>query len=245
MKTIVLLHGWGMNPGVFEALACTLAPHYAIEAPALPGYCGSPRCEPYTVEALTASIAERAPARCLVAGWSMGGQIALAWAHARPHQVEAIALLATTPCFVQREDWSEGLESAVFQQFVESLECDREGTLNRFLALQAHGDETAQAVLRALRAACAGEALPGTRTLRQGLELLQNTDLRDVLCDVTQDALVVHGERDSLAPLAAARHCGRALHRGRLAVGPGAAHAPFLSDPAIVSRTMLEFFDGR
>ena len=102
MKAVVLLHGWGMNPGVFGELRERLSVRFNVQAPALPGYGGSSPCEPYTPERLAAELAAAAPEHCFVAGWSMGGQVALAWARAMPQQVEGVVLLGATPCFVQR-----------------------------------------------------------------------------------------------------------------------------------------------
>jgi pimeloyl-[acyl-carrier protein] methyl ester esterase len=75
------------------------------------------------------------------------------------------------------------------------------------------------------------------------LKLLLTTDLRSALPRIRQDTLVVHGERDTLSPLAAGKYLAEALPRGRLAVILAAAHAPFVSDPAAVSRSMLEFLN--
>ena len=50
MKTIVLLHGWGMNPAVFGELATHLARDHSLCTPALPGYGASSPCDPYTLD---------------------------------------------------------------------------------------------------------------------------------------------------------------------------------------------------
>ena len=102
---IVMLHGWGMRPAAFDMLAAILSPRYGVRAFPLPGYDGAPLVSPYDLESLVADIAERAPAKCSVAGWSLGAQVALAWARSRPDQIERLVLMSATPCFVQRDDW--------------------------------------------------------------------------------------------------------------------------------------------
>ncbi|HEV7803330.1 MAG TPA: alpha/beta hydrolase, partial [Burkholderiales bacterium] len=82
------------------------------------------------------------------------------------------------------------------------------------------------------------------RTLQRGLDVLIDTDLRAVLREIGTEALVIHGERDALVPLAAAEYLASRLPRGRLAIVPGAAHAPFVSDAQTVADLMVEFFDG-
>ena len=245
VKTVVLLHGWGMNPAVFDDLRTRLSVRCAAQPRALPGYMGRPQCEPYTVHAMAAALATDAPERCFVAGWSLGGLVALAWARLAPQQVEGLVLLGTTPCFVQRKDWTTAIEARVLQEFAEALERDSAGTLKRFLSLQTQGDDAAMDVLRYLRTALKRDEVPSKKTLTRGLQLLLDTDLRTTLPAIAQRTLVIHGERDVLAPLAAGEFLASALPSARLLPIPGAAHAPFLSAPHAVSRAMLEFFDER
>jgi pimeloyl-[acyl-carrier protein] methyl ester esterase len=169
--------------------------------------------------------------------------VALAWARSAPQQVEGLVLLGTTPCFVQRKDWTAAIEARVLQEFTAALERDRGGTLKRFLSSQ--GDNAATEVLRSLRTALKRGEVPSGKALTQGLQLLLDTDLRTTLPLIAQRTLVIHGERDVLAPLPAGEFLASALPSVRLFPVPGAAHAPFLSSPHAVSRAMLEFFDER
>ena len=137
------------------------------------------------------------------------------------------------------------MAAPVLQAFASALRSDYSGTLTRFFSLQARGDNRAKRVARRLRDAFARSPMPNARALERGLDLLLETDLRGVLGAIEQPALVVHGERDALAPLAAGEYLAQALPHARLAVIPGAAHAPFISEPETVGRLALEFFDGR
>ena len=53
---------------------------------------------------------------------------------------------------------------------------------------------------------------------------------------------ILHGERDTLAPVAAAQWMGAQIEGARLDVIPGCAHAPFLSHPEIFMQVAREFF---
>jgi pimeloyl-[acyl-carrier protein] methyl ester esterase len=237
----VLLHGWGMTPAVFDALADALRSSYVVHAMALPGYCAAPSAFPYSIEKLAESIAARAPERCCVAGWSLGAQVALEWARSQPRQVEALALLAATPSFVQRAGWSHAVEPAVFENFAENLERDRDATLARFASLQAHGDAAMKATATRLRACVGRPAEIETDTLRQGLGVLLDADLRASLRAVGQETLVVHGESDRLVPLAAGEYLAREMPHARLSTIPGASHAPFVSRPDAVAAALKDF----
>lgn len=242
---IVMLHGWGMRPAALDTLAAILSPRYSVRALPLPGYDGAPLVSPYDVDSLVADIAERAPAKCSVAGWSLGAQIALAWARARPDQVERLVLLSATPCFVQREDWPSAMPVPVFDAFSDSVRGDAKAALRRFVLLQVQDDAHAPRVARALRAVLAGGPTPDAYALEGGLRILRESDMRGALGVIETRTLVLHGERDRLALPEVAEYLANALPQATLALVPGAAHAPFVSDPQAVARRMLEFLDAR
>lgn len=242
MSPIVMLHGWGTSAAIFDALREQLDWCPVVGALDLPGYGTSSTCEPYTLETIAARFSAVAPSRCCIIGWSLGAQVALTWARAQPDQIEALALIAATPCFVQRDDWACAMERGVFDQFSTALEDDPAATLARFCALQAHGERDARSTTQQLRAALDTRAVPPTHILASGLRVLLESDLRAHLHAVVQPALVVHGECDQLVPAAAADYLARALPHGRLELMPGVAHAPFISAPRRVSALVQEFF---
>jgi pimeloyl-[acyl-carrier protein] methyl ester esterase len=241
VTALVLLHGWGMTPAVFDPLRARLERSFALFALPLPGYCGAETVTPYTVDTIAQAIAARAPERCVVCGWSLGAQAALAWARARPRQVEGLVLVAATPSFVTREHWPHAVEPAIFRGFAEAMQSDRDPTLNRFASLQAQGGAAMKQTALQLRASLCSENDASTQTLRHGLDVLLDTDLRESLDDIAHDALVIHGDRDRLVPLAAGEHIARTLTRARLQTIPDAAHAPFLTHTDAVAAGIEDF----
>ncbi len=242
---LVLLHGWGMGAGIWDELAAVLAARFRVHAVDLPGYGDSASCSPYSPERIAGELACNLPPRCGVCGWSMGGQVALAWAHRAPWQVSQLALIATTPSFVQRSDWPHAVDAAVLREFAQLLTADLDGTLRRFLALQSLGDTQARKVAAGLRAHLQRGARPPASVLADGLALLLGTDLRAMLGAIALPALVLHGDRDPLAPLAAGEFLCKALPNARLAVVKGASHAPFVSRVQETGTLLEEFFDER
>jgi pimeloyl-[acyl-carrier protein] methyl ester esterase len=243
VRDVVLLHGWGSNGGVWKELAAFLAPRYQLHTPELPGYGARPGCVPYTLEGVAAAVAQAAPPRCHVVGWSLGGQLALAWARRAPRQVDRLVLIAATPSFVQRADWPHAVTRELLLEFSAELGADRDGTLKRFAALQAQGDDNARDVARRLRAAFTAGGEAGAAALEGGLQILLETDLRAGLSSIQQLVLVLQGDRDSLVPRAASAHFNRRLPSARVTMLPGTAHAPFLSKPREVAAALHEFFD--
>lgn len=228
---LALIHGWGMHGGVWGGVRDALARRFRLHVVDLPGYGASPALDPYGLEGLANAVAAALPEKVSVCGWSLGGQVALEMALLFPDQVERLALTAATPCFTAREDWPWAVQREVLLEFAAALETDYEGTLKRFLALQARGDEDARAVLKKLRETLFINGRPGAEVLRAGLNILLDSDLRNRVAAVKAPTLLLHGERDLLTPLGAARWLAEAIGNARLEVVAGAAHAPFLSHP--------------
>jgi pimeloyl-[acyl-carrier protein] methyl ester esterase len=243
-RDVVLVHGWGAGASVWKALVPELEPWRSVEMPDLPGYGAAPVCTPYTLEEIAAGLARSAPRQCDVVGWSLGALVALAWAQRAPQQVRRLGLIAATPCFAQRADWQHATAPAVLARFSGKLAADRAGTLRRFFSLEAHGDVKARLVARQLREAHAARDGPAPEALAAGLRLLLETDMRGALASISQPALLIHGDRDGVAPLGAGEHLRRCLPNARLLVLPGAGHAPFISQARTVAAALLDFFDG-
>lgn len=240
---VVLLHGWGMNGAVWNELVSLLSPRFRLHAVDLPGHGESVMREMNGIDDVADHVARHAPKRCAACGWSLGGQVALAWARRAPSQVTRLALIATSPCFVQREDWPHAITAVVWRDFAEALAHDSGATLRRFVALQAKGDARTGRVVRRLREVLSPQA--DANALQQGLAILLRTDLRQRLCEVAQPTLVMHGGQDALTPPAAAAYLSKALADARLAMIDGAAHAPFVSDPGAAARHLTAFLGRR
>ncbi|HEY0634721.1 MAG TPA: pimeloyl-ACP methyl ester esterase BioH [Gammaproteobacteria bacterium] len=238
---LVLLHGWGLHGGLFRSLADRLAPHFRLHLVDLPGHGRSVMPEgDYTLASIAAYIAAHVPAHAAWLGWSLGGRVAL-MAAINGAAISRLILIGANPAFIQRDDWPHGMPAAELQQFADALRDDYKSTLQRFLAVQSRGSERAREELRALRDELFAHGEPHPEALAGGLEILRGADLREHLAAIQQPVLVIHGERDTLAPIAAAEFTARSLPHGRLLAIPGAGHAPFISHPDQVVAALLEF----
>lgn len=241
---LVLLHGWGMNASLWNAVAAALAQRFRVHKVDLPGHGESAMCSPYELDSLATAIARAAPPRATVCGWSLGGQVALRWALANPAQIHRLVLIAATPRFVRDAQWACAMDAAVLDEYAQGVDGDWHGSLLRFNRLQAHGDARAREVLRTLRELVFARGEPAPAALAAGLRILQNTDLRPDLPHVSQPVLVLHGERDSIVPPAAGEYLQRALPRATLKVLAGTAHAPLVAQPQRVAQCITEFCSG-
>lgn len=238
---LVLLHGWGSHAGVWADVIAGLDLGHAVIAPDFPGE-GSAAC---TIEEVVDELAAIAPERCVIAGWSLGGQLALVWARRHPQQVARVALIASTPRFVSTPDWAHGMAAATLAGFAAELAADPAATLRRFLLLATRGDAQARAVTRRLDAALAARPTADHTVLARTLDWLRDTDLRALLPDIRQAVLVLHGDRDRITPPAAGEYLAAHLPQARLVTLSGAAHVPFISDPDAVCKLMTDFCNER
>ncbi|HJP99356.1 MAG TPA: pimeloyl-ACP methyl ester esterase BioH [Rhodanobacteraceae bacterium] len=224
---VVLLHGWAMHGGVFAPLVESLRERVTLHAVDLPGHGRSADSKiPLQPAACSRAIVERVPPAIWL-GWSMGGLYALQAALDFPAQVRGLAMLCASPRFVRGEDWPHAVSPEILAGFGRDLETDYAGTLECFLALEALGSDCAQADLRKLRADTFNEHRPGVRALVEGLDVLEHTDLRDRLHEITQPNAWIAGRRDRLIPWQAMRwaanQCG-----GTFTCVAGGGHAPFI-----------------
>ncbi|HEX8011867.1 MAG TPA: pimeloyl-ACP methyl ester esterase BioH [Casimicrobiaceae bacterium] len=234
---LVVLHGWAMHSGLFAPLLPRLAANFRVHLVDLPGHGYSATVLPYTLDIISAVVAEAAsvaverdePASVL--GWSLGGMIALHWARTSPERIARLVLVAATPCFVKRPDWPHAIAETTLQQFGDELAVSYRLTLQRFVSLQVQGSEHARAVLAELRGGLFARGEPSREMLREGLELLARTDLRPEVGAILPHATVIAGDRDPLVPAAAGEWLARTLPHASLRLIPGAGHAPFLSHP--------------
>lgn len=242
---LLLIHGWGMHGGMWGQVAAQLAESHRVHSVDLPGHGSSAACTPYGLDTLVQQLSAQFDEPLTVCGWSLGGQVALRWAQLHPAQVRKLVLVATTPCFVQQENWGSAMAADTLQEFAAALMHNHAQTLKRFLALQARGSENEREILNELRAQLLAKGEPDVAALKGGLEILRDTDLRAQLPNITQSTLAIAGERDTLTPSAASEAMAQVLPNARLQVIAGAAHAPFLSHPQQFMQHMKCFLDER
>jgi len=226
---MVLLHGWGMNAGVWELLLPALRERYRVTVIELPGHGASAFEGQADLDAWVQDCLDVAPAKAVWVGWSLGGVLALRTGLIAPERVHALCLVCTTPSFVQREGWQAAMPAAVFDQFAQNLVADPQATLKRFLGLQVKGAEDARTVLRTLSEALAQRPSADSEALRVGLSLLLNADLREPLAQLTMPVHWLFGGRDTLVPVAAAKAVTEMLPAATVESIEAAGHAPLVS----------------
>ena len=228
-QPLVMLHGWGMHSGVWQPLIKKLSAQYMLYLVDLPGMGNSRPLEPYHLHALADEVAQVIPGVSDVLGWSLGGLVAQRIALNQPDRIKRLVLVGSTPCFVNKAGWDAGIEPSNFETFADNVNSDYKATIMQFLTLQCMKADDARSTLKQLRASFNTRPTPTQTTLHRALQVLLDSDLRDEIANIRKPTLLIHGDRDTLAPVQAAHWMMQQLPHGFLRVISGSAHAPFLS----------------
>jgi len=238
---LALVHGWGMNARVFDALAERLANDFDVRAFDLPGHGGCAALADNSLQAWADDLAEQLPDNTALLGWSLGGHVAMRAALDHPQRITRLVLLASTPKFVATEDWARGMALADLEEFGAALKVDPEATMLRFLSLQTRGMRGQKALLQQLRQTLLAAPVARSEALSGGLAILRDTDLRAELSRLAQPTLVLHGALDTLTPPAAGAWLAETLPNVQYIEFARAAHAPHLSHAEDVAAAIGRF----
>lgn len=242
---LVLLHGWGLHGGLFGTVVPLLIRSFRVHVVDLPGHGRSPfDCGP-DLNAWAAAVQRVVPDRAAWLGWSLGGLVAMRTALDAAERVSKLVLVGATPRFTTADGWTHAQPVEVVDRFGHELVADFRKTVRDFLTLQSLGDEHAREQVRALRPLLFEHGDPDPRGLAAGLEILRDTDLRAELPSLQSPTLLITGARDRLTPPGAAQAIAALAPNARAVVVPGAAHAPFLNEPAVFANHVTDFVHER
>ncbi|CAG8999973.1 MAG: Pimeloyl-[acyl-carrier protein] methyl ester esterase [Candidatus Celerinatantimonas neptuna] len=238
---LILLHGWGMNSGVWSTIAGKLAHSYRVYLVDLPGYGLSQPSEDLSFEQTARLLADQLPCGYWL-GWSLGGLLSQKVAIGYPDKVMKLITVASSATFVERQDWP-GMKANVLSLFAKGLEQDYRRTLERFLAIQMLGSTDAKMQIRIIKEQLASKPQPDLLMLRRGLQWLESIDLRTQIMCIEQPWLQLFGALDSLVPKQSAgahQACSRAVQQ----IFAKASHAPFISHSGEFVQSITKFLQG-
>ena len=242
---LVMLHGWSMHSAVWHQLAERLAERFTLHLIDLPGHGQSDwQSGAFQFDKLLPELAAQTPQQAIWIGWSLGGLIALGYVQRYPHRVDKLSLIASTPRFVQEDDWPCAMPASTFEAFADNLAVDQQQTLQRFLLLQAKGAEQSRETIRELSQQLASQHMPEPEALIAGLDCLLNADMRDALSNLSCPLQLILGNRDTLIPVSLIEHVQLLNPAIQVAVLDGAGHAPFIAQPTRCDALLEQFING-
>ena len=242
---LVLWHGWGMNLRIFDSLVEHLATHFRVTTVDLPGHGRSPELMTEDFEAALPILISELPDDCALAGWSLGGMLALRAVELAPERVRGLILLHSTPKFVATADWTHGIASTVLDQFANSLREAKQQTVNHFLDLQVRGSRDADGLLHRLREALRLHGHARSTALGAGLEHLRRADLRATAGRIELPTLLISGQYDRVTPPGAAHAMAALMRHAQVEELARTGHAGFLSQSEGVAKRCIHWWQAQ
>ncbi|MBF6638372.1 pimeloyl-ACP methyl ester esterase BioH [Rouxiella silvae] len=253
-RDIVLLHGWGLNAEVWRYIAERWAPHFRLHLVDLPGYGRSQGFGALSLSEMTEIVLAQAPEKALWLGWSLGGLVASQAALVAPMRVEALITVSSSPRFAAEGEqegkhtsesphWP-GIRHEVLQGFQHQLSEDFQRTVERFLALQTLGSESARQDAKLLKSMVLDLPMPPVEVLNGGLDILNHQDLRMPMKSLRLPFLRIYGALDGLVPRKIAPLLDTLWPASHSVIIEKASHAPFISHPDAFSSAVLDFLNA-
>lgn len=232
-KPVVLLHSLGLDRGVWDGVVERLAPGAAVLTFDARGHGASEKpAGPYTVEQFADDLADLLDAvgwrSATVAGSSMGGCVALAFASAHPARTDGLVLIDTTAWYgsgavdaweeraakAQREGLGAMVGFQTTRWFSDRFRAEQSETVDRYVARFLENDVAAYAASCRMLGAC---------------------DVRAGLAKIAVPAAIVVGEEDYATPVAMAEALHGAIAGSSLTVIEGARHLTPIEVPERVA----------
>ncbi len=242
-ESMVMLHGWAMHTGIWYGFAERLAEQASVLCIDLPGHGRSESVEPFTLEAVVDAIYQVLPEQpCVLLGWSLGGNIALRLAEKYPQRVKSLILMASNPCFVEKEAWA-GVDGRVLKAFAVNMQKNGAATLLRFMSLQVQGMSDMKSCLQKIKTAMQACAMPTETVLMGGLAILQAVEQRNALQTIKIPVQIILGDQDNLVPACVAEQCKQLKDGIEVQIIKGAGHVPFISHEQSVVTLVQNFVE--
>jgi len=236
---LVFIHGWGLNSAVWQPSVEVLKDNFEVITVDLPGFGVNIEhtLSPYSLVEVAKLVQQAVAKPAVYIGWSLGGLVASEIALTFPKKVKALVTVASSPCFVERDNWA-GIKPEVLALFHRQLAEDTAKTINNFLKIQAMGSPHLRHDIKLLRDLVMQFSMPTKNTLDESLQLLETVDQRESLVNISMPFLRLYGKLDSLVPRKAIKLITELSPHSDTFVFEQASHAPFISHPEEFHRTL-------
>ncbi len=221
---VILLPGLLCDARLFEAQTAALADRARFSVPDL---------SPYdSTRAMADAVLAAAPERFALAGFSMGGYVALDIIGRAPHRVERLALLSTN---------SHALPATVAAHLGGAIAVIEAGNFDAYVddafPLYVAPERAGDAALKGVFSAMARDQ-GGAAAVRQIRALLSFTDHRAVLTTIDCPTAIICGALDERAPVAVHHEFADTIAGSTLTIVEGSGHFTPLEKPSAVTSAL-------
>jgi len=186
---LLFLSGWAHQATEYPSFEKTLSEHFDLQI------IDSTQFRSYEEDICRLLEENKEP--IWLSGWSLGAMVALKTAAVISERIAGLMLLAPTPSFCIREDFSSATPPANVRTLSRGLKLTPSIIMSKFLKLAVRPAKLSKTELKH-RVKKALEFDPDI--LQQDLKYLTNTDIREDMAAISTPTLIIHGTEDTLIP---------------------------------------------
>jgi 3-oxoadipate enol-lactonase len=238
---IALIHSLALDQSFWDGVVPLLTAHADVLTYDCRGHGKSGRTKiKFTPELFAADLAHLLDhvnwPRVTLAGCSMGGCVAQAFAGLYPDRVAALALIDTTAWYgpTAPKDWRERAATAATKGFQ---------ALSAFQATRWVSDAFREAHPDVIRAKLDVFMANDIDCYTATCEMLGDADLRHYQPAMRMPASVIVGEEDYAAPVAMSEQMQKAMPNATLSVLPNVRHLTPIECPAVIAEKILALIE--
>lgn len=240
---VLLLHGFGGDKDNWTRFSRKMVKDYRVIAPDLPGFGESARHADWDYslnsqrDRLRAFVAALELGPFHLGGNSMGGQLAVIYAHAFPEQVRSLLLFnnAGIDAPVRSEMW-EAADRGEILLVVSSVD-----DFDRLISFVSHERPFLPWPVKKALAERAFENAGFNRSVFEAIKGERYVPLEPLLGDIQQPVLVIWGEHDRVLDVSSIDVMKPLLPQAKFIVMPDAAHIPMIEKPSLTAGYCREF----
>lgn len=237
---LVLVHGFPLDHRIWKRQVDELVDCCRVIAVDLKGFGKSASTEAFTMESqaeeLHQLLQQIGALPCVIAGLSMGGYIALAFAEKYGSDVKGLALV-DSKAEADSQAGKEGRQKMADLAMQEGAAPVAAQMMPKVLAAETF--EHSPQVVKELQQIM--ESVPPITVANASYAMRDRADRTALLPTLQCPGLVVLGESDVLIPVSVGEKIKELLPKGELAVVPRSGHIPCMEQPGAVSQVLRQF----